>query len=351
MSTLPANYEQAEAGICGTYRAANHKEPDILLRSPSPLSAIYHACIAEAWIEHVPGATTGDARAYETLQAVCLQIEEQAPEDIKARVNFRGENSLLGTLLEQVKAKLFCDHCYLAKKRKIKYNKGTKEHDKVTDVCETIYKKVKDWRNCFRGGNLWSSWYSYVSFLRDHCDWKDPILEKYAWDEMYATAAGWCIYLRRVAAVSDRPLLLLRNETNEMHADKGPCLKYRDGYRLYMLSGVKVDQQIVERPQTQTLTQIRNEKNVEVKRIRAERYGYKKYLTEIGAKVVNERINVIEATKEALMRTPDGMVFLVCACPSTNRVYTMEVNPEIETCEGAQNYLSNGLSKKVIGAT
>jgi hypothetical protein len=105
---------------------------------------------------------------------------------------------------------------------------------------------------------------------------------------------------------------------------------------------------VIERPESQSVDAIKLESNEEIKRIRIERFagqnteptdGWKRYLSAIGAKVADSRRNDIENTKEALMKTPDGMSVLVCACPSTARVYALEVAQSVESCEQAQRWL------------
>ena len=105
------------------------------------------------------------------------------------------------------------------------------------------------------------------------------------------------------------------------------------------------------RPETQTIKEIRNEDNEEVKRIRIERYSWQKYLNEINATLIDERRNDIEGTREYLFKADDDMRALLCACPSTHKEFVLEVPPETETCEDAQAWLSNGLSRRIISAS
>jgi len=81
-----------------------------------------------------------------------------------------------------------------------------------------------------------------------------------------------------------------------------------------------------------------------------EQMTWKKYLNLTNAKVIDSRFNDIEGTKESLMAYKYGKI-LVCACPSTARVYALEVNEECQTCKQAQSYLSCGLSERIISAS
>jgi hypothetical protein len=209
------------------------------------------------------------------------------------------------------------------------------------------------------GGHMWAAWPAFFTFFRDVCR-----LENVNWEPLEIieklTRAGWSWMHREFCIVCDRPELVRYERVGEvgsvpvpglrLHCEDGPSVRWRDGWSLWHIHGVAVDEQIVLRPHTQTIEQIRGEQNEEVRRIRIERYGWDRYLREVGAVVVDTRRNDIEATREALMRTPDGETVLVCACPSTARVYALEVPSEIQTCEAAQAWLSGGLSARVVNA-
>src|SRR5688500_20382768 len=46
LSTEPANFDEAEAGVRGCYRAAGLAEPKVVLRMGSPLGAVLGGCYA-----------------------------------------------------------------------------------------------------------------------------------------------------------------------------------------------------------------------------------------------------------------------------------------------------------------
>lgn len=128
---------------------------------------------------------------------------------------------------------------------------------------------------------------------------------------------------------------------------------------LWYIDDVHVDEQIVKAPETQTVEQIDADNNAERKRIRIERFGWPRYLRESKAMVIDTRDNYIDSTKESLMEVNfrtftqtwnevtqsvhtevhEKATVLVCACPSTARVYAMRVPREIVTCEMAQRWL------------
>jgi hypothetical protein len=162
-----------------------------------------------------------------------------------------------------------------------------------------------------------------------------------------ARSCAWWWPFKRMCLVSERPAEL-HMAGGRLHREDGPAACFRDGWRVWAIDGVVVDEQIVLRPETQTRQQIRREWNLEVKRIRIQRLGWRRYLDAAGAVVVDRRRNDIEATRESLVRFPDGDMLLICSCPSTGRVFGLDVPHHVRTCEGAQAWLSGGLAGRII---
>lgn len=157
------------------------------------------------------------------------------------------------------------------------------------------------------------------------------------------------------------------------HREDGPSIFVRnkpiDYNHWWHIRGVAVTEQIVMRPETLTVQQINSILNIEAKRIAIERYGWIKYLEEADAKVISENVNEIDGTKEVLVRLNIGLSgshgsavssvwngdcnLLLCSCPSTGRVYPIEVPSNILTCEVAQEWLIGQRMSgvRIIGAS
>jgi uncharacterized protein DUF6745 len=98
---------------------------------------------------------------------------------------------------------------------------------------------------------------------------------------------GWCWFFPDIAIVSDRPALLRLDESGRLHAEDGPALRYRDGFALHALRGVRVARWIVERPDKIAVADVESEQNAEVRRVLIERMGYRRYLSLSGAVAVS----------------------------------------------------------------
>jgi hypothetical protein len=143
---------------------------------------------------------------------------------------------------------------------------------------------------------------------------------------------------------------ILKVENNVPHCTDGPSHRWRDGFSLWHIGGILVDEQIVMRPETQTVSQINNEQNADVKAIRIQRYGWVRYLEDIGAKCIHRRRNLVEGTVEALFDAGEFGRRLVATCP-TWRVFSMGVPSSVDDCEQAQNWLAGEKPFRVLART
>lgn len=200
-----------------------------------------------------------------------------------------------------------------------------KEINPTTDSKFSYYLGVwwNSWSGWYEGGKVLGVKYSeekYDLFLRfnRHC----PV---WMW-------SSTLLFILR------RPTEIHWNDAGLLHCDSGPSVKFSDEFCLWNINGVHVDEQIIMRPETQTLEQINGEKNDDVRTIRIDRWGWDKYIQENNLKAVDARRNDIEGTMEALYHTEQGGR-LVATCPS-GRIVSMGVTPDISTCQQAQAWLA-----------
>lgn len=218
-------------------------------------------------------------------------------------------------------------------------------------ACEELAKKQESYYSDMQ--RLWSIWYqSYVN-LYESCQMINLEINEELLEEMrqWVQKCPFMLFNTETVYVSRNPVEIHKNDANQLSNEDGMSCKFPDGWGIYTINGVSVNEQIVMKPETQTIKQIRDEQNEEVKRIRIERYGWDSYLTEIGAEKVDERKNDIEGTLEFLFRAEDDMMALMCICPSTRKEFVLEVPPDTKTCQEAQAWLSGGLSNRIISAS
>lgn len=147
------------------------------------------------------------------------------------------------------------------------------------------------------------------------------------------------------------PVPEVHHENGIPTREDGPAmlLQLRDQVvREWFIQGVRVDEQIVLRPETQTIQQISNDNNEESRRIRIERYGWPKYLQDVGATSLEISYNERDQQWEQLFRLPSGEKRFVVSDPSTGRKYALRVEDTINTCREAQLWMSHGLDSLAI---
>lgn len=183
----------------------------------------------------------------------------------------------------------------------------------------------------------------------------DPRAHPIQFLKAFARNAFGLATFSKVAFIIERPIKIVQREENgglQWHNTEGPVLEWPDGEKLYAIEGFFVDEQLVMRPSEQTMEQIHEEKNLEIRRIRIERYGWEQYLKASEAKVIDKRRNDIDGgCFEALCSVPGLKArVLLCTCP-TGRVFNLLVPEATKTCQEAKDYLKGNPNLNDIGRT
>lgn len=145
----------------------------------------------------------------------------------------------------------------------------------------------------------------------------------------------WFVLSDTVFAVP-RPEVHVRN--GRLHRADGPALAWPGGTRRWFWNGVEVPRHVVEEPQRLTVRQVREERNVEVRRVMLERYGAERLLRDLEARPVHAddfgtlyRVDVPGDEPLALVRVvnatpePDG----------SRKLYFLRVPPSMRTARQA----------------
>lgn len=181
-----------------------------------------------------------------------------------------------------------------------------------------------------------SSWLSYYDFFINEAS---IILDKKIINLIeLAKVCGWWYPYKDIVVIQQRPSLI-NFEDGLVQSTTGPAIQFPDGYSIYIIDGIRLDEQIVMRPETLTIHQINSEKDQDKRSIMIDRFGWPKFLQESNAECIDKRDNYIENTKEALFMSDNGNR-LVVTCP-TGRVFALGVPSSITTCEDAQSWLGN----------
>lgn len=153
-------------------------------------------------------------------------------------------------------------------------------------------------------------------------------------------SAGWWWPFEQVVILTERPcaLAMARDEQGRLHQSTGPVVGYPDGWAVWAWHGVRVPRQVIERPDTITVEQVRTTRNLEARRVLLERYGLDRYLRDADATLVQ----VDEYGRLWRCELPDDepltIVEVVNATPEpdgTSATYLLRVPPTMRTAKEA----------------
>lgn len=220
------------------------------------------------------------------------------------------------------------------KKAPDKPTRAARQRKAWADIELTLRDNVRQSIGSSGYGQHDASWLGFYDFFKEVCGLEDETAKLAGLWEI-AKSAGWFLPHQDVCWVAERACELHRNAAGQLHNEAGPAFCYPDGFCVWRIDGIELDEQIVMRPQTQTIAQIEAEGNADVKSIRIDRFGWPRYLTESGAKELDRRANDVDGTVEVLYATSDGGRRLVATCP-TGKLVVMGVPAATQTCEAAQ---------------
>jgi hypothetical protein len=348
LSCEDTTWEQARDAVHQAYRCANLPAPKIVLLMDSPIAGALAAAMMKKLGRGVGAQVRAQVRAQVGAQVgdqVRAQVRAQVGAQVGDQVRAQVGAQVWAQVGDQVGAQVW-DQVWAQVRAQVRAQVGAQVGDQVrAQVGDQVRAQV--------GAQVWdqvgdqvygchdAGWISFYEFFRANCG----IVTQADLGGLVnvAKTMGWWAPYDTLAVCQRRPLAIHRDDQFRLHSESGMAIQYRDGWGFYAWHGVRLGhdgEQIILRPQTQTIEQIDADENEEVRRIRIERFGWLRYLAETNAEVVHSRRNDIENTKEMLCRR-GPMQVLVCHCPSTARVYALEVPREIATCEQAQNWLWN----------
>lgn len=207
-----------------------------------------------------------------------------------------------------------------------------------------------------------------AELMLSELDITDP---KHTWKIELMHAVPLCMTFENTVLLCGTRPIISRNENGEMHCADGAAVAWPDGSGQYYLDGHalgNLGHKIVQRPDLLTIEDINAEPNEEIKRLAIEKFGWGRYLDQIGATVVDRRDNWVDNTVEALVSikrkverrtwnrvTPVETITLeqrklILACRSTGRQYFLAVPEDTKSCEAGQRWMAEGANTEHLAA-
>lgn len=157
-----------------------------------------------------------------------------------------------------------------------------------------------------------------------------PLLEAYA-------AGLWLYWIlhQEVVAVA-RPAL--RTIDASLHAPDGPAVSWPGGARYYFWRGVQIPERLITDPDWLTARRIREERNRELQRVMLERFGYDRFILELGAAPIQaDEFGALYRVPRRY-HEPLALVHVTNSTPEpdgTRKRYFLRVPPDMKTAREA----------------
>ena len=187
--------------------------------------------------------------------------------------------------------------------------------------------------NIYQGGNMWADYECYLTAPRDVLGLELPIYEKYKFWEQAAVHGGFRIMQDEFCLVSDFPEILLKSQQNQAHCETGPSHRWRDGWELYHLNGVRFEKDLWTKIVNKKLSfkEIMQIKDIDKQAIAMKYMPAMDFLKSVKAELVCEKT----AKGNELWKVPiepskvfdQDEYFLHYFCPSSGREYLQAVEP------------------------
>jgi hypothetical protein len=142
-----------------------------------------------------------------------------------------------------------------------------------------------DLGGAFFGGSLWAGYSARADFFNEVCGVK---IDRNFLEMVESCGYYWTF--DKVAILTERPCKISRNERGQLHCTDGMAIQYPDGWGLYALNGVVVDEAIVMTPASKLDVKLAVEtQNVEVRREIVRKIGIDIVEQKLGSKILDSK--------------------------------------------------------------
>ena len=158
-----------------------------------------------------------------------------------------------------------------------------------------VRNQVRDQKNLlnfvypYLDGNLMSGYFSFYDFCLNELKVDLDIKFKNIFNVYKDTSELSLIYpFDDICFVCSKPIEIYFNENKVLHNSNGASIKYKNGFELYHLNGVKVTKEIVKiKPEKITVNMILQEQNVEVRRELLRKLGIDNFIKKLKTKPID----------------------------------------------------------------
>ena len=306
------NREQAIAGINWIYKLSKLKEPMIIfVDSPVACQYAYHLLK-----QHL------SPQFQKKLDQVGDQVGVQVGAQVRTQVWVQVSDQVWEQVREQV----------------------------GTQVSAQVKQEKLEFQQFSSYGNIWDyGWLAFYEFFMELGIGKHEEFEQFK--SLLLSNVYDMIQLEGVCIVSALPIIIHRNEANNMHFSEGPAIEFKDGYFQHYINGVFVTCELFDSllNKQYKLENFIAEKNEEIKAaclfFMREKWG-EDYVIAFFADHLKEIDTYVDKKQEHYLKGTNGgmnigvytlfkgninniqLSYVRCYCPSSDRMFYLGVDPK-----------------------
>lgn len=191
--------------------------------------------------------------------------------------------------------------------------------------------------------SYWVNFYIFCSKILGIAYKKEDSVQLQLWEDI-SRSCGWWWPFEKVVLISERPELISWNEKKVLHSTKGPSVRFRDGWEIYSLNGIRVTKKIVMTPEKLTKEDILGEKNVDVRREMIRQVGIERFCYLTNPKVL-DRQGDYELLSIDLSESLKDCRYLKMKNPSIGVIHIEGVERECSNVQEAINWRAGDIKK------
>ncbi|GAX40387.1 hypothetical protein NIES4075_13520 [Tolypothrix sp. NIES-4075] len=195
--------------------------------------------------------------------------------------------------------------------------------------------------NCFKPESLacYGSTFDFcISVL--HCNHNQR--EWFIYQSL-AKFCGWILFYKKTCIVCDRPLHLLFDNENRLHAEGKPAIEFADGYSLYSYHGVTLPEKYGKiHPHHWESQWLLSEDNAELRRVLIQGIGYDRIASELQAIELDAwgEYTLLKINADV---DNEPIYLLKMTCPSTGFIHILRVPPDTQSAREAIHWVNWGI--------
>ncbi len=191
-----------------------------------------------------------------------------------------------------------------------------------------------------------SDWMAFYHFFKQIGVVNFDKYDKYL--EYLRSGVFMSIMLGDFTIACPRPSVVKRDDNNRLHSEDSAAVEWKNE-KYYFYHGVGVLGRHIYFPQSITIDEIEKEGNLEKQRTLIEIKGVDNYIKEQNCEIIDrDNLKLDGSSDRLLVKTKNGMKWLIGSDGSTGRVYHMAVENNVNSCRVAHERMCGFSEDRII---